>query len=474
MINEPSKNNPKKIDTLSDWYKKIFTHAKEMKEHVDAQKMAEANPFPVEIFPAPIQRIISECKECLNFPTDYIGAAILYSISVCIGNTKRVELKKGHQESAAIYLAIVGLPGTTKTHALNFALKPIREQDGIFYKKYQDEKHEYQKILRLSKEEKLKGNYGEPVVPHLEQYLMSDTTIEAIASVLNSNLRGIGLCFDELLAWTKNFNRYSKGSEEQFFLSAWSGVQVRINRKTSEPILIPMPFLSLAGGIQTAKLPELAKSMVESGGVDRLLWAIPKDIKRTPWSKTELQATTLEDWSQIISNLLGIKLKLNESFSPKPDIVHFTNEAKELLFEWQRKSVELGNKLDNIENTTFLVKSELYAIRLALILHMAKVACNIKQSEFIEIDSVQGAIKLVDYFNNNALQVRSWLSDENPLSKLPKDKQNIYHLLPDEFATKEGLNIATDNGMAERTFKRLLTNKELFGRNSWGGYEKLF
>jgi hypothetical protein len=214
--------------------------------------------------------------------------------------------------------------------------------------------------------------------------------------------------------------------------------------------------------------------MVENGGVDRLLWAIPKDIKRTAWSEEELGESTTKKWAQIISNLLDIELNLNESFIPQPEILYFTAEAKKQLFEWQRQSVELGNKPDNIENNTFIVKTELYVIRLALILHMAKIACDESVGKNIGIESVQGAIRLADYFNHTALQIRSILADDSPLSKLPKDKKNLYNNLPDAFATNEGAEIALKMGIMKRTFMRFLSNKRLFSQKTWGVYEKEF
>ncbi|MBK7812498.1 MAG: DUF3987 domain-containing protein [Saprospiraceae bacterium] len=87
------------------------------------------NCFPVEVFPLPVQQVITATNENLNFPIDFIGASLLYAVSVAVGNTHCVELKKGFQQSAVLYLAIVARAGTTKSHPLSFALQPIVEQD---------------------------------------------------------------------------------------------------------------------------------------------------------------------------------------------------------------------------------------------------------------------------------------------------------------------------------------------------------
>ena len=78
--------------------------------------------FPIGIFPSEIRNIIAEVHECQGFPIDYIASAMLVAIAVGIGNTHLVQLKRGWQESAMLYVALVGRPGTNKSHPLSFAM----------------------------------------------------------------------------------------------------------------------------------------------------------------------------------------------------------------------------------------------------------------------------------------------------------------------------------------------------------------
>ena len=48
------------------------------------------NIFPFEVFPPPVQKIITATNESLNFPIDFIGTSMLYAVSVAIGNTYKV------------------------------------------------------------------------------------------------------------------------------------------------------------------------------------------------------------------------------------------------------------------------------------------------------------------------------------------------------------------------------------------------
>ena len=108
------------------------------------------NPFPVEVFPEPIQKIIAATNASLNFPIDFIGASILYAISISIGNTHRAEIMKGWQESAVLYISIVGRAGTNKSHPISFALNPIEKRDKLSFQKYLLEKQEFDTISILS------------------------------------------------------------------------------------------------------------------------------------------------------------------------------------------------------------------------------------------------------------------------------------------------------------------------------------
>jgi hypothetical protein len=190
-----------------------------LKQGNEAEKESK-NIYPVEVFPLPVQEIIKATNESLDFPIDFIGTSMLYTASIAIGNTYKVEIKKGWQESAVLYLAIVARPGTNKSHPLHFALQPIMDQDKESYTQYEQAKQEYDHAVSLSKKERQEQGIDESTKPVWKKYLLSDFTPEALVEVHKFNKRGIGVYVDELAGWFKNFNRYNKGSEMEFWLSA--------------------------------------------------------------------------------------------------------------------------------------------------------------------------------------------------------------------------------------------------------------
>lgn len=446
----------------------------EMIDKTLEEKKQQKNLFPIDVFPLAIQQIIKSTNESLNFPIDFIGASILYAVSVAVGNTYRIELMKSFDQNAVLYFAIVGRAGTNKSHPLTFALRPIEESDNLKYQQWQREKQEYDSIVSLSKKEREQQGIAEPKKPVWEQHLVTDFTPEALTEVHKFNKRGIGVYVDELASWFKNFNRYNKGSEEQFWLSNFNSKPIRVNRKTSEPSYIPLPFISVIGTIQPGILNELAKDRTENGFLDRLLFVFPDDLKKTYWCERELNPVIIDNWKSIISNVLQLPIFLDENLNPQPEILRFTPDAKQLLMKWQHKLTDHANKPENAAISGICAKMEQYALRLSLCLEMLLYACGESNKNAVGKEAVQGALKLVEYFKKTALKVHSIIVDTSPLERLAVDKQALYIALPDNFTTSEGVQIAESMGVAERTFKRFLHQRELFKKHSRGEYEKLY
>jgi hypothetical protein len=453
----------------------LSNHLEAITQQNSETKKERTNTFPLEVFPKPIQDIIMATYESLNFPIDYTASAILFAASVAIGNTHKVEIKKGWTENTVIYIALVGPPGVNKSHPMSFAIQPLNRQDSISYIEFEKQKQAYESTLGLTKKEKETQKLDEPIKPFWKQYLVSDITPESIVDVHKFNPRGIGVYNDELAGWIKNFNRYNKGSEEQFWLSAFSGKPIRVSRKSSDPIYIPLPHISVAGTIQNGILDLLAKeNRTETGFNDRILFVIPENIERKYWSDKELDSIISENWTNILSNLMNLPLSYDEINIPNPEILKFSPDAKKLLFEWQKENTDSGNLLENEDVTGIYAKAEIYTLRFCLILQLLLYACGAGDKVEISTRALEGALNLIEYFKKSAIKVQSIITSTNPLEKLPTNKQILYNVLPDTFATNEGVQIAKSKNVSERTFKNFLNNKEIFIKTKRGEYEKKY
>ncbi|MGM0569051.1 MAG: DUF3987 domain-containing protein, partial [Elusimicrobiota bacterium] len=264
-VNQRDKEN-NSVDIKPHFDNEAFKGASQLKKHINQMKSG----FPVEVFPEDVREVIRATNECLNYPLDFISASILYAASVAIRKKAKVKTPNGWYERAVIYIALVGRPGTNKSHPLSFALEPIRKQDKQAHQEYDQEKSEFEYAQSLSKKERENEGLSEPEEPILTKRIVNDITPEALASVHKNNPEGLGVYVDELAGWLKNFNRYSSGGEQEFWLSCFSRKPIIIDRKTSQPIRVDDPFISVAGTIQPGVLNEFSKENRTSNGfIDR-------------------------------------------------------------------------------------------------------------------------------------------------------------------------------------------------------------
>ena len=106
-----------------------------------------------------LQRIIRELHDSNGFPADYTAASMMAAISVTIGNSHRVEVKRNWHESVILYIAIVGRPEACKSHPLAFAMQPLVNADWKNNLDYQKKYSEYQQAMAMSRKERVHAGF---------------------------------------------------------------------------------------------------------------------------------------------------------------------------------------------------------------------------------------------------------------------------------------------------------------------------
>lgn len=226
--------------------------------------------------------------------------------------------------------------------------------------------------------------------------------------------------------------------------------------------------------IQKRLLTELANGeRAANGFIDRILFAMTKTTAKPRWNEEEVREDLDRDWEHILNRLLSVPCNLNENQEPQPIIIRFDYEAKKSLYEWQHRNAELCDYEMSDNVISFFCKLEIYVLRFCLILRMARwaVSDETQSSEMIEADDVDGAIRLAEYFRQNALTVITCVSEE----KLNDLHRTVYDHLTDEFSTADGIKTAEQFGMRGHTFKMFLTRNlnTLFKRIRQGWYRKM-
>lgn len=133
-----------------------------------------------------------------------------------------------------------------------------------------------------------KKNSDEGATFSFRQRHADDTTIEALAKLLESNCDGVTLALDELTGWLGRMDAYSGGGvqskDRPAWLDAWSSRENRpINRAGKQlPLIVPHWAAAVIGGLQPEMLAQQFKR-TQSGGdglVQRFMlyhMAKPKD-----------------------------------------------------------------------------------------------------------------------------------------------------------------------------------------------------
>src|SRR5215510_11366595 len=135
---------------------------------------------------------------------------------------------------------------------------------------------------------------GKPDPPQAERFIVSDTTVEALAPILLVNPRGLLLARDELAGWFGSFDRYAgrgkAGADSANWLSMFNAESIIVDRKTGIPrtIHVPDAAVCVTGGIQSAILKRaLTIEHRESGLAARLLLACPPR-KAKLWTEADI------------------------------------------------------------------------------------------------------------------------------------------------------------------------------------------
>lgn len=379
-----------------------------------------AEPFPLDVLPPELGFLVFEAGQCLTCPADFPAFAALCVAGGAIGRTLAVKVKESWAESPTIYGAIVARPGSTKSSALSLITRPLWVLSEELLAKYRRD------IERHKIEQAQEGAVPGPA-PVLARVVVNDTTCEALAPLLAENPHGLIMVRDELTAWVAGLNQYKaggRGSDRQFFLSAWSGTPVTVDRKGDRdkgPIHIPHPFLCVVGSLTPDMLGELADERGRDDGfLDRLLFAFPEPVK-IRWNPEAVSEDSLEAWTQAVRRLHARHMTEDARGHPCPRFARMSPEALARYAAWFNDH-ETESEQDDFPRHMVGVWSKLkaYCARFALILdqlHRVYDPTDDGSDVTIGLASVERAIRLTDYFKNHCRRVRGLLRGavgENP------------------------------------------------------------
>ena len=392
--------------------------------------------FPIDAMPECLRDLIIQGAKSLFCPPDFLGVSLLVMLGAAIGNKKTIQIKPGWIFKANIYACIIALPGSAKSPAQTVVTKPIRDLQTKMLKEYQIKKTQYE--IDLSKWEfdctqnkkEMKPPKPEPPVP--DEIYTSDTTLEALVEMLSNNDHGLTMIVDELTGWVNGLNQYKggKGSDKEHYLSFWSGMTQKVNRKNKPPVVIESPFFSVIGNIPPSVLGSLVdeKSKGEEGFIHRILFSYPDPVSQK-WSDCYIDQKVIDNYNDLFINLYeGKKIKWDNNDPSTWDdpstwgnessqtanhaMLSLTPEAYSLWIECYNEIQKERESPDFPENLHGpWSKMIAYFARIALIIHCVRLDDRETYSEKIDVESMRMAFSLIKYFCSHAKRVYSQLSE---------------------------------------------------------------
>lgn len=382
-------------------------------------------PFPIVSLPQPLCDFVREGSLAIGCDPSYVALPALACLAACIGNARAIMLKRTWLEYPIVWTATVGSSGTLKSPALELSLKYLREIDENRYQRHLELEVAHEEDL-LRYEAKLRDwkNNPEGDLPHkpcgleLERLLCSDTTVEAIASMLSHSPRGLLLYRDELSGWLCSFDAYkrSQGSDVAHWLEFHRGGSIHIDRKSGPRAghRINRASVSIAGTIQLQVLERcLGKEHFENGLAPRLLLAMPNRVSKR-WTETELTSTTDQRMSNLFHHLSMLEFAEKDHSKPTPVVRGLTNSGKEVWVDFYNTHAEETTSLPDKTGAVWS-KLEGYAARLALVIHEIRIAAGdptIETKNSIDANSIRQSVELVKWFGHESRRIYEILAED--------------------------------------------------------------
>jgi len=383
--------------------------------------------FPVHALPEPMRGFVAAGAKAIGCDPSYLALPLLTALAAAIGNTRRVQLKRGWTAPAILWAGIVGESGTAKTPAFRLVMRPIRErqrkaleQHGEATRQYEADLARWEKAMAEWKHDKktTEDPPEKPEMPQATRFIVSDTTVEALAPLLLANPRGLLLARDEMAGWIGSFDRYvggKGGADAAHWLSMHNGECIIVDRKTGVPrtIYVPLASVSVCGGIQPGILNRaLGTEHRESGLAARLLLTCPPR-KPKSWTEADIHPECETMIARLFDHLFELQPTMGDEGEYEPVVIGLTPEAKAAWKAYYnshaQEQVDLGGDLSAAWS-----KLEEYAARLALVIHFIRWAANdptLQSADAVDVESIAAGVTLAEWFKHETRRVYALLAE---------------------------------------------------------------
>ncbi|MBY5503123.1 DUF3987 domain-containing protein [Rhizobium leguminosarum] len=235
---------------------------------VDPWLQRKHPPMPDGLLPSAIEEFARSQAEIMGVDPGGLAVSALAVCAAAIPDSITIKVKRydDWQESARIWVALIGNPSAKKSPIINAASRPLRAIDEKLVREYLHEKRKYDAIGKDAK--------AETYPPKQIRVRIEDVTIEATQEILRDSTQGVLLVRDELSGWFGSMEKYGSGkgaaADRSFWLQSFNGGSYSVNRVGRGVVAIDNLSVSMLGGIQPEPIRKIATDAADDGLLQRL------------------------------------------------------------------------------------------------------------------------------------------------------------------------------------------------------------
>lgn len=225
-------------------------------------------PLPDGLLPSAIEEFARSQAEIMGVDPGGLAVSALAVCAAAIPDNITIKVKRydDWQESARIWVALIGNPSAKKSPIINAASRPLRAIDEKLVREYLDQKRKYDLLGKDAK--------AETYPPKQIRVRIEDVTIEATQEILRDSTQGVLLVRDELSGWFGSMEKYGSGkgaaTDRSFWLQSFNGGSYSVNRVGRGVVAIDNLSVSMLGGIQPEPIRKIATEAADDGLLQRL------------------------------------------------------------------------------------------------------------------------------------------------------------------------------------------------------------
>jgi hypothetical protein len=401
---------------------------------VDDDEPDHCATFPTEVLPRFVREMVEHGASAQCVDRGFWAVTALPLLAGCIGNSRRVRIKRTWTEPSVLFAAVIANSGVGKSAPLRELAKPIRSRDKDLALRNQVAAELHRAECASAREAK----EPPPEPPPILSVVLDDATLEAVGARLADNPRGLILINDELAGWMKSMDKYRAGDDQQKWLRINGADSLKFDRKGGQrQQFVPRAAVSVVGGMQPkVAARHLSGEAIESGASARILIARPP-ARPAVWTDDDIPQAVVDGWRRLCDSLLDLTHDLEA-----PRTLDLSVDARKLFVEFHNengRACHAASESGDGARAAVLSKLRGYAVRLALIFELCKSAEDgtAELAESVGVESMAAGITVVDWFAAEAVKLYREFSAATPDAEQRLDDR-ILALLRERGRVSEG------------------------------------